>query len=54
LLTPHLAGRLLNISYNPLQHEEDSHFGDPYFESGGVQNRPADRLYSDWNPTTPA
>lgn len=54
LLTPHLAGRLLNVSYNPLQHERDSHFDDMYFINQGVENRPADRLYSDWNPTTPA
>lgn len=54
LLTPHLAGRVLNVSYNPLQHERDSHFDDMYFNNQGVQNRGADLLYSDWNSTTPA
>lgn len=54
LLTPHLAGRVLNVSYNPLQHERDSHFSDMYFVDGGVETRSGDRLYSDWNSETPA
>lgn len=54
LLTPHLAGRVLNIQYCPLQHERDSIMGDDYFVDGGVQARTAGKLYSDWNLTTPA
>lgn len=54
LLTPHLAGRITNVAYNPLQHERDSIIGDDYFVDGGVQNRAPGRLYSDWNSSTPA
>lgn len=54
LLTPHLAGRVLNIEYCPLQHERDSIIGDDYFVDGGVTNRTPGLLYSDWNLTTPA
>lgn len=54
LLTPHLAGRVTNIQYCPLQHEPDPIRGDHYFEDAGVESRASDRLYSDWNPTTPS
>lgn len=54
MLTPHLAGRITNIQYCPLQHTNDSIIGDDYFVDGGVTNRLPGTLYSDWNPTTPA
>lgn len=54
LLTPHLAGRVTNVVYVPLQHERDAINEDDYFVDGGVQSRSAGRLYSDWNSTTPA
>lgn len=54
LLTPHLAGRVTNVSYNPLQHERDSIIGDNYFVDGGVENRPGGLLYSDWHSDSPA
>jgi hypothetical protein len=53
LLTPHLAGRVTDVVYVPLQHERDSINGDDYFIDGGVQSRSATRLYSDWSSTTP-
>lgn len=53
-LTPHLAGRINNVQYTPLIHERDPFFENSYFVDGGVQNRSASRLYSDWNPTVPA
>lgn len=54
LRTPHLAGRLLNVLYRPLQHERDPMIGDPYFVNGGVSGgRPQRALYSDWRPTVP-
>jgi hypothetical protein len=41
LETPHLAGRVTNVAYAPLQH--------PYFVDGGETTREAPSLYSDWN-----
>jgi hypothetical protein len=54
MLTPHLAGRVTDVVYQPLQHERDSINGDDYFVDGGVTSRSASTLYSDWNSTTPA
>lgn len=54
MLTPHLAGRVTDVVYQPLQHERDAINGDDYFTDGGVTSRSASRLYSDWNSTTPA
>lgn len=54
LSTPHLAGRITDVVYQPLQHERDSINGDDYFVDGGVTSRSAGRMYSDWNSTTPA
>jgi hypothetical protein len=54
LLTPHLAGRVTDVVYVPLQHERDSINEDMYFTDGGVQSRSAGRLYSDWSSTTPS
>ena len=51
LRTPHLAGRITNVEYSPLQHlrswDEDS----PYFLKGGKEDfeTPPD-YYSEWNP----
>lgn len=53
LTVPHLAGRLLNVQYCPLQHEREPFPDDAYFVDGGVQNRSAQALYSDWNSETP-
>ena len=50
LRTPHLAGRLTNVQYCPLQHTRDAHPDDDYFTDGGVSTpRAAPSLYSDWN-----
>lgn len=53
LLTPHLAGRVTDVVYVPLQHERDSINGDDYFVDGGAQSRSASSLYSDWNSESP-
>lgn len=49
LLTPHLAGRITNVQYCPLQHTRDAFPTDPYFIGGGVTSRPGPSLNSDWN-----
>lgn len=49
LKTPHIAGRLTNVQYCPLQHTRDVHPDDDYFVDGGVQGRDAPSLWSDWN-----
>lgn len=54
LLTPHLAGRITDVVYVPLQHERDGINGDDYFSDGGVTSRSAQPLYSDWASTTPS
>lgn len=54
LATPHLAGRVTDVQYSPLQHERDSINGDDYFVDGGVTSRSGNRLYSDWASTTPS
>lgn len=54
LATPHLAGRVTDVVYQPLQHERDSINGDDYFVDGGVTSRSATLMYSDWNSTSPA
>lgn len=49
LLTPHLAGRLMNVQYCPLQHERTPFPGDPYNLAGGVSTRAAaPSLYAPW------
>lgn len=53
LRTPHLAGKLENVQYCPLQHERQPFNDDDYFVDGGVQNRSSTSLYSDWNVSTP-
>lgn len=51
LLTPHLAGRLQNVKYSPLQHTREPFPTDGYFVDGGVTYRtnPSQTYYSDWN-----
>lgn len=50
LRTPQLAGRVLNVSYVPLQHQRDALPTDYYFVNGGVSTaRAAPSYYSDWN-----
>lgn len=55
LRTPHLAGRIDDVAYTPLQHLRSPFPDDPYFLKGGVSSRdnPADDYYSPWNPTGP-
>ena len=36
---PHLAGRIDNVAYEPLQHLRDPNPNDPYFADGGVSLR---------------
>lgn len=48
LKTPHIAGRLTNVQYCPLQHVRDVHPDDDYFVDGGVQGRTAPSLYNDY------
>jgi hypothetical protein len=50
LRTPHLAGRLTNVQYCPLQHERQPFADDPYHLNGGVSvSRTYTTPYSDWN-----
>ena len=46
LLTPHLAGRLLNVSYAPLLANRSPFTNDPYFYNGGVTTRTGPNFYS--------
>jgi hypothetical protein len=49
LRTPHLAGRLTNVRYAPLQHTRSPFPDDPYFADGGETSRTGPSYYSDWN-----
>lgn len=52
LLTPHLAGRVTNVKYSPLQHTRQPFPDDGYFTNGGVtyrSDRGGSTYYSDWN-----
>lgn len=50
LRTPHLAGRLQNVRYMPLQHTRSPFPGDPYEVDGGVSTaRPITEVYGEWN-----
>ena len=46
LRTPHLAGKIQNIMYEPLQHLRDFNPDSPYWEDGGVSTP---RTADDWN-----
>ncbi len=50
LRTPHLAGRIQNVKYVPLQHTREPFPTDGYFVDGGVSTARTDRtLYSEWD-----
>jgi len=49
LLTPHLAGRIQNVRYEPLQHTRQPFPTDPYFVDGGQTHRDGPSHYSDWS-----
>lgn len=50
LRTPQLAGRLMNVSYVPLQHTNDPLPSQMYHVNGGVATgRPGPSPYSEWN-----
>ena len=49
LRTPHLAGRIDNILYAPLQHLRESLPGSAYEFDGGVSTRAASTLQAIWN-----
>ena len=49
LLTPHLAGRLDNVAYQPLQHTRDPFNDDPYFVDGGNTSRTSPSLQFEWD-----
>lgn len=50
LRTPHLAGRVTNVKYSPLQHVRSPFDDDPYFVKGGEDGRTGTEWYSEWNP----
>jgi len=51
LRTPHLAGRLENVMYRPLQHLKSPFPESPYFKKGGEEHfDTAPSFYSEWNP----
>jgi len=49
LKTPQIAGRLDHVLYAPLQHLRSPWQDDYYFFKGGVSERTAPSLYSDWS-----
>lgn len=49
LRTPHLAGRLQNVKYVPLQHTRQPFPDDNYFVDGGRTSGTAPDYYSEWN-----
>lgn len=54
LLTPQLAGILMNVTCTPLQHAPDPFPDQPYYDLSGVTHRPQPPvLYSDGNPDGP-
>ena len=51
LRTPHLAGRIDHVAYEPLKHLPETDPTSPYWEDGGVSLRDHSQGYSVWNPT---
>lgn len=49
LRTPHLAGKLQNVKYTPLQHLRDSDPKSPYWADGGVSMRSSTGGSAVWN-----
>lgn len=51
LLTPHLAGRITNVAYQPTRHFRDAyHSGVSFVNGGETDGYPAPSYYSQWNP----
>jgi hypothetical protein len=48
LRTPHLAGKIQNVLYTPLQHVRDFNPDSPYFKKGGVSSREASTYHAVW------
>ncbi len=48
LRTPHLAGRIDNVRYSPLQHLRTYETDSPYHVDGGVSVRASGTTYSVW------
>lgn len=53
LLTPHLAGRLQNVRYQPMQHVPTPFPGDPYGPNTGVTSNAGPSYYGDGAAWTP-
>ncbi len=49
LRTPHLAGRIDNVMYSPLQHLRSSDPESSYFQDGGVSLRDGEVVQAVWN-----
>lgn len=49
LRTPHLAGRIQNVMYTPLQHLRSPFEDSVYFAKGGSPSAAAPEYYSEWN-----
>jgi hypothetical protein len=52
LRTPHLAGKIQNIRYSPLNHLISPYPESPYFKNGGLSVRGGATNYSVWGNTT--
>lgn len=49
LRTPQLAGRLMHVKYQPLQHLRDAFWDSPYRLKGGLEENPAaPSFYTEW------
>lgn len=53
LRTPYLAGRILNVAYQPLQHFRQTLPDQPYFVNGGRINTPIGSYYTEYSYETP-
>ncbi len=51
LRTPHLAGKIQHVKYEPIQHVRSSDPADAYFKDGGVSLRTSTRGYAVWDGT---
>lgn len=49
LRTPWLAGRLQNVAYCPIEHEQDAFPEDPYYKGSGNTSRTGPSFYELWN-----
>lgn len=48
LRTPHLAGKIQNVKYTPLQHLASPFADNPYWQNGGQSIRPSSTSYAVW------